>query len=321
MNIKNKKGAQGVSGGMVLLIIVALVVAVVFIPGVQDIFKPGEVRVDEVVSKCPSSGLTEITLNVQEALASTATNANVAYYAFDNGVLVKEGNTGTDGTVSFDLGCGANQRYTVLLINETVDTGFYPEQITVDASGPTDVHNLKMYQFGDMHIANIGSSVDPAEASNVSGGAGKTCGFVISFAVNESSSAYNKPLIMCATNTTSVVNVHLNGVTEAEGPSRLSTISGKKWYVWEVDKMMTSTEGAMKLTGTIQFSASTTPYDQDNMTCSIVDQTTFKVAEYKTLSLSEGFLEAAENTETSSEIGGFDSNFVELAFGHTSGYC
>ena len=319
MNIKNKKGQ--IKGGMVLLIISALAAAYMFVPAVQDIFETSAVPIETATGRCPSSGLTEITLNVQEALASTATNANVAYYAFDDGKLVKEGNTGTDGAVSFDLGCGVGQRYTILLLNETVDTGFYSKTVVVDASGPTDVHNLKMYQFGDMNIANIGSSVDPAEASNVSGGAGKTCGFVISFAVNETASAYNKPLIMCATNTTSVVDVHLNGVEEAVGPSRLSTISGKKWYVWEYDKMMTSTEGAVKLTGTIQFSGSTAPYAQDNMTCSIVDQATFKKAEYKTLSLSGGFLEAAENTETSAEIGAFDSNFVELAFGHTSGYC
>ncbi len=214
----------------------------------------------------------------------------------------------------------------MLVINESVTNGLgiYPQILTVDASGPTAVHNIQTYEFGDAHIANIGSSVDPAESHNVSGGPGKTCGFVISFANNESSSGYNKPLIMCMTNTSAIVDVYLNGVTPADSkaPIRISAESSKEWHTWELDRMLKSTEGAVKLTGTIEFSSKTPIDDEtDNMTCVIVDQATFKLAEYKTLSLNEGFVEAAENTETRAEIGGFDSNRLPLYYSHTGGYC
>ncbi len=310
---KNKKGQ--IKGGMAILIVVGLVAIYMFnIGGVQDLFKP-EVADDEVpAGRCPSSGLTEITLNVQEALASTATNKNVNYYAYDNGALVKDGETGADGSVSFDLGCAVGKTYTVMVINETAATGSYPEMITVDASGPTDVHNIRVYEFGQAKLSAVGSSVDPAETHNVSGGAGKTCGIVLTFANNESVSGYNKPLIMCQANTTAVSSINWNGVTRADSkaPVRVSADSGFAYWTYELDRMVKSTEGAIKLTGTIEFAASKSPAASSNMTCKIVDQATFKVADYKTLSLSEGFLEAAENIETRAEIGATDSEEFAL---------
>jgi hypothetical protein len=314
----NKMGA-GVSGGMILLIVGALVAAYMFIPAVQDIFKPAEPSAP-IVGRCPSSGLTEVTLNTQEALASSATNSNVSYYIYDSGSLVKEGTTGSDGTVSFDVACGIGQKYTMLVLNEKSTTGVYPQTVIVDASSATDIHNLKTYEFGQMHISNIGSSVDPAETHNVSGGAGKTCGFVITFANNESASGYYKPLIMCEANSTSVSDIFINGVVKADAkkPTRISATSGWAYHVFELDRMLKSTEGAVKLTGTIQFSASNAPTNTDNMSCRIVDQSTFRVAEYKTLSLSEGFLEAAE-TDSVGQVGAPDSNTFDLHF--KGSYC
>ncbi len=322
MKIKNKKGQ--IKGGMAILIVAGLVaVYMLNIGGVQDLFKPAEPYVPPV-GRCPSSGLTEITLNTQEALASTASDSNVSYYIYDNGALVKEGTTGADGTVSFDVGCAANKKYTMLVLNEKSASGVYPQTVTVDASGATDVHNLKTYEFGQIHISNLGSSANPAESNSVDGGAGKTCGFVITFSNNESASGYNKPLIMCLANTTSVVDVNINGVTVADSkrPSRVSVTAGYAYHTFELDRMVKSTEGAIKLTGTIQFSASTAPAAttvNDTFTCLVVDQSTFKIAEYKTLSLSEGFLEAAENTETIAQVGAPDSNTGTMYYNGT--YC
>lgn len=325
-NKMNNKGAA-ISGGMILLFVAALVVVYMFVPSVQDtvdgIFQPGEEITPPVgESKCPSSGLTEVTLNVQEALASTATNKNVNYYAFDDGTLVKDGETGADGTVSFDLGCAANKKYTILILNETAASGCYPETVTIDASGPISVHNIEVYEFGQAKLSNVGSSVDPAETHNVSGGAGKTCGIVLTFANNESVSGYNKPLIMCQANTTAVTNIIWNGATEADekAPVRVSASSGFAYWTYEIPRMIKSTEGAIKLTGTIEFAASKSPKASSNMTCKIVDQATFKVAAYKTLSLEEGFLEAAENTETRAEIGATDSETFDLHLDKGS-YC
>ncbi len=314
---------------MVILIAVGLIaVYMLNLGGVQDLFKPAE-EAEEEVGRCPSSGLTEVTLNAQEALASTATNANVRYYVYDNGVLVKEGGTGSDGTVSFDLECGINKKYSMLVLNESDDSGVYPQTITVDASDATDTHNIKTYEYGQIHITNLGSSADPAEGAQISSGVGKTCGIVLTFANNESASVFNKPLIMCLANTSSVVDMNFVGAVsaDAKAPIRVSVTAGKKFHTFEIDRMVKSTVGAIKLTGTVQFSASTVAARNtinDSITCRVVDQATFKIAEYKTLSLSEGWIESAEQTETVADIGAPDSNVVTMYLngtGATSGYC
>ncbi len=182
------------TGGLVILIILGVVAAYMFIPAVQDIFKPGVSVSDEVaVGRCPSSGLTEVTLNSQEALASSATNSNVSYYVYDNGELMKNGITGSDGTVTFDLACGANKRYTMLTFNDvSTAAGIYPITTIVDASDAQEVINLKTYEYGQVNLANLGSSVDPAQSYQVAAGTGKTCGFVITMTANESAAAFNK---------------------------------------------------------------------------------------------------------------------------------
>ena len=327
MNIKNRKGQ--IKGGMVLLIVAIAVGAIILnVGGIKDLIFEPSVDDDEVsVGRCPSSGLTEVTLNTQEALASSATNSLVRYYVYDNGKLIKEGATGSDGTVSFDLQCGANKKYNMLVINETDDTGSYGQVVTVDASGATDTHNVKTYEYGAVNIALLGSSVDPSGNASVAGGAGKTCGIFLTFVENETASAFNKPLIVCQSNSTAVVDLFFDGVTrvDAKRPTRLALVSGNKAWTFEYDKMLLSTDAAVKLGGKIQFSASVAPRGTDNITCNIIDQARFKVAEYKTLSLSEGFITAAEQKETIVDIGAPDSDSAALKgvmiFKHSDGYC
>jgi len=319
--MKNKIGA-GISGGTVILIAALLIAAYVFnVGGFKDLITP-PIEPIEPVGRCPSSGLTEVTLNTQEALASSATDSNVAYYAYDDGVLVKEGATGSDGTVSFDLECGVGKTYSLLILNESAaTTGIYPSTHTIDASGSVDVLNVKTYEYGQLDIANLGSSIDPTGAANVTAGAGKTCGFTITFTSNESAAAFNKPLIMCETNVTSVVDVFLTGATIADtkAPVRLTAASGYEYHAFEYDKMLLSTDASVMLSGKIEFSTSSAPVTTDGMNCTIIDQTKFRVAEYKTLSLVDGFIEAAENTETRASIGAPDSNEKQL--GYATGYC
>lgn len=318
--MKNKLGQM--KGGWLILVVIALVAAYMFnLGGIQDLFKVPEDKI--AVDNCPSSGLTEWTLNAQEALASTATDANVSYYVYDNGVLVKSGDTGTDGTVSIDVECGRGKTYQALVLNENTTVGFYPQQVTIDASGPTDVSNLKMYEYGQVSVANVGSSSDPTGDDNISAGTGKNCGFTITFSNNESASGINKPLIMCLVNVSAVTDVTMSGVTEASAkkPNRISAISNHQYYVFELDKLVKSTDSAIKVNGMIQFSssASIVTTEGNNMSCIVVDQATYRKAEYKTLSLSEGFVEAAENVETISDIGAPDSNRMTLEFAGT--YC
>ena len=314
----NKRGAM--SGGTIILILLALVAAYMFIPAVQDIFKPA---VDEeVVGRCPSSGLTEVTLNTQEALASSATDAEVDYYVYDDGSLVKEGST-TAGTVSFDIECGVGREYTMLVINETVAHGFYPKTVTVDASGATDVHNLELYQYGEIGISSIVSSADPTGAVNISGGQGKTCGFTITFANNESASGFDKPLILCQVNSTAITDLTMTGVTEvsAKRPSRIGPTTGMMYYTFEYPSLIKSTDAGVKVSGKIQFSSSATFSDAltNNMSCIIADQAKYQDPSYKTLSLADGFILAAED-ETITDIGAIDSNRVAVVFRNSS-YC
>ena len=67
--MKNKKG---MSTGAILLIVGLLVVGYMTnFAGMKDFISP-EVEEEEVTTaECPSSGLTEVTINAQEALAST----------------------------------------------------------------------------------------------------------------------------------------------------------------------------------------------------------------------------------------------------------
>jgi len=317
----NKKGA-GMSGGLILIIAVVLVFG--YTQGWLDfILNPAPTPPAGVVGNCPSSGLTEVTLNAQEALASTATNANVTYYIYDNGVLIKNGDTGSDGTVSVDVACGNGKTYSGLVLNEQVQTGFYPQEFTIDASGATDTHNFKMYEYGQVDVASVVSSADPTGAANISSGTGKTCGYTVTFSNNESASGIYNPLIMCLTNSTAVIDVTMDGVTEAQGksPTRKTVPSGLKYFTFEYPKMIKSTDGAIKLSGKIQFSASATipTANKNNMSCVVVDQAMYRVAEFKTLGLKDGFVTAAENQETIADIGAPDSDIATVAFAGT--YC
>lgn len=317
--MKNKKG---MSTGAIFLIIGLLIVGYVTnFAGMKDFLTPEEVEEEVGVGQCPSSGLTEVTINAQEALASTATNANVSYYFFDGNALVSNGDTGTDGTVAVDVGCG--RTYTLLVINEKTQTGFYPQTVSIVADRATITKNFKMYEYGQINVASVVSSTDPTGAANISAGTGKLCGFTVTFANNESASAINKPLIMLMSNSTAVTDITLTGATEAtaKAPTRLTVPAGRKFWIFEYDELVKSTDGAIKLSGKIQFSASANipSGDVNNMSCRIVDQATYRIAEWQTLGLSEGFVEAAENIESITDIGAPDSAIATVAFAGT--YC
>jgi len=325
----NKMNKKGVSGGIIILIAVALVLVWTQTTFFQDLL--GEGPEPEIPGQCPSSGLTEVTINTQEALASTATNANHEYFVFDSsGVLVKNGESGSDGQSVFDVGCGVNKEYNAIVLNDSTNSatagstsGFYAETFTIEASGPVFSENLQVYEYGTLDISNIGSDADPAGTANISSGIGKSCGFTITFTVNESASAYNKPLILCQANNTGVTDITMNGVTEVPNkrPTRISVKqSVNDWWVFELDKLVKSTDAAQKVSGKIQFSNSVTPALIGNMTCQIADQATYKKADYKTLSLSEGFVEAAQD-DSNSDVGAPDSDEAVISFSHGSGYC
>jgi len=319
--MKNKKG---MTTGAIILIAALLVLAYVTnFAGVKDLISPAE-KEPVITGECPSSGLTEVTLNAQEALASTATNANVSYYIFDDGTLIKEGDTGSDGTVSVDIKCAEGKTYSAIVLNEKALTGFYPQEFTIEASEATFVKNLKMYEFGQIHVASVVSSTDPTGDDNISAGTGKNCGFTVTFSNNESASGFDKPLVMILVNSSAVTDLTLDGVTEVptKKPQRITTPGGLVFYTFEYPGMVKSTDAAVKLSGKIQFTSSMTVdanAAKNNLSVIVVDQTVYRKAEYKTLSLKEGFLTAAENIDTQAAVGAPDSNRKTLEYGGT--YC
>jgi len=318
----NKNGIGNLT--IVLIVAVALIGAYMYIPSVKTFIEgePTEPIVEP--GNCPSSGLTEITLNTQEALAATTTAAVIDYYIFEkDGSFISTGNSGSDGISTFDVECSKGKTYDVLVINETTNDGYYGQKITVDANSATSSKSLKMYQYGDINLVSVASSVDPTGNTSVAAGAGKTCGFVITFSENETASAFNKPLIMCQTNVTTVESISMSGVTEANSkkPNRITATSGKEYHTYELNTLLKSTDAAQKVSGTITFSASNTPgATESGMSCIIVDQAMWSKANYQTLTFSNGFLESAENQETNSDIGARDSQTSTLKFNNPS-YC
>lgn len=316
------------TGGVILIIALLIVGAYMLVPsfktGVTNLISGGTTTPPVAAGKCPSSGLTEVTLNSQEALAATATNAVTDYYVFEkDGTYITTGNSGADGQSVFNVACAKDKKYDILVINETTSAGSYGQLIEADASGPTFSKALKMYEYGQINVVGVGSSTNPANTGNISSGLGKTCGFVVTFNENETASAFNKPLIMCQVNVSSVTGVTMSGVTEANAkkPQRITATSNYNYYTYELGTLLKSTDAAQKISGTITFSASTTPSTADSMTCKIADQADYKKAAYQTLKYSEGFVESAENAETQSDIGAPDSNTGTLYFVDASGYC
>lgn len=326
-NKMNRKGA--VSGGMIILLLVVAVFAYTqnFL-GFKDLINPtpapGTPGAPAAAGKCPSSGLTEVTINAQEALASTATNANVSYYIYDDGTLVKEGDTGSDGTVSIDVACAAGKTYSAVILNEKLLTGFYPQEFTIEASDATFTKNLKVYEFGQVNVASVVSSADPAGGANFSAGTGKTCGFTVTFSNNESASGYDKPLIMVLANSSAVTDITMDGVTEvpSKKPQRITTPGGLQYWIFEYPSMVKSTDAAIKVSGKVQFTSSMSVKStakNENMSVVIVDQSTYRTSQYKTLSLKDGFVTAAENLETQALVGAPDSN--RATSGYKASYC
>lgn len=319
------------SGGMIILILVAIVfVYTQNIFGLKDLLSPAPAPTltggtGTGTTGCPSSGLTTLTINAQEALASTATDANVSYYIYDDSTLIANGDTGSDGAVNVDVACGVGKSYKGLVLNEKRHDGFYKQDFTIDATGPTDVKNFKMYQFGTIDVASVVSSASPSGNDSIAAGTGKTCGWTITFSENESAAAYDKPLVLCLVNSTAVTDLTLTGTKDVTGtlkPVRISSPGGHQYYAFELGQMVKSTDSAIKLSGTILFSSSQTVdgnSGKNNLSCLVVDQATYRVAEYKTLGLEDGFRTAGENQETVADIGGGDSDRATLYF--NGAYC
>ncbi len=279
-----------------------------------------------VTDTCPTDGTTTYTLNVQDALTSTATNIDAEYYVFNGNKLIKDGNTGSDGTVTVDVACGKD--YQLLLLNTTADDGAYAEIIDLKPRISEDTINAELVRFGNANILGIENPADPARNSNVSLSAGATKNFDLKFVANQTDRGYNRPIIMCQVNISSISGVSIGSFSDGTAvtsvatlPKRITATGGYAYYAWEYPKMLTPKQGVVTASGSITALASVTPSTADSMDCIIVDQATWKVASYKTASsISEAFKTGPENTETLSEVGGDDAAASSYEFTNAGGY-
>lgn len=286
----------------------------------------GDNQVDLISANCPTDGTSTFTVNVQDALTSTATNVDSEYYVFNGNKLIKEGTTGSDGTVDVDVACGKD--YKLLLLNTTADDGAYSKIVDLKARISEDTVNEELVRFGNAKILGIENPADPSRNANVSLSAGATKNFDIKFVANLTDRGYNKPIIMCQVNISSIQKVELGSFSDGSAvtavtalPKRITASAGYQYYAWEYPKMLTPAQGVITASGSITALASVTPSELDSMTCKIVDQATWKTSGYKTTtSIEAGFLTGPENTETLADVGGADSSTASYNFVHSGGY-
>lgn len=270
---------------------------------------------------CPTDGTTTYTVNIQDALTTTATSLYPEYYVFNGNQLIKEG-TLTSSANTISLSCGKD--YQVLLINTTAkgdlssSSGAYPKVVDLKARIAQQTLNEKMYTVGQAKIYKIVNPVETAGSSNwfnMSLPANSEKSFEIMFGANYTQRAFNKPLIVCNVNVSEITTITLSSFNDGKKPvvrdvpRRITATTGRTNYAWEYPGMLDMTQGIITATGSLK-SASTMPTgtNAQNMTCILVDQTKWKKAAYKTAtSIDTAFGEGAENTETLADVGGPDT--------------
>ena len=279
-------------------------------------------------ANCPSTGITTYTINVQDELTSSATNVDAEYYFFNGNKLIKEGTTGSDGTVDVDLTCGKD--YKLLLLNTTAGTGngLYSKVFDLQARTSSDTFNAELVTFGEAKILGIENPADPSRNANVTLAAGSTVNFDLKFIANKTERGYNRPIIMCEVNVSAINSVSVGSFSDGTSvvsvttlPKRITATGGDTYYAWEYPKILTPNMGVITASGNLVALGSVTPSTTDTMACKIIDQATWKTAGYKISStIDDGFKTSAENTETLADVGGPDSSVSSYTYINAGGY-
>lgn len=322
--MQNRKGQKGTPTWLIVVLI--LVAAYLFRGQISNFLGGTSTSTTTGItdsSQCASTGLTTYTLNVQDELATTATNVNAEYYVFNGNGLISEGTTGTDGSVSFDVACGKD--YQVVVINSTLKSsngGYYGKIIPLQARIPAETKNVELIKIGGADIVRIENPLDTNRIANISIAAGQTKSFNFVFQANGTNAGFQNPIILCQTNVTSINTVSLSGadITTATVPSRLSASTGYVYRAWKYNKMLKTADGPVTLIGTITAQSSVTPATTDYMTCTVADEEYWKTSGYKTAtSPQSAFLFGSENTESLADVAGDDAAVDYLYFVNANG--
>lgn len=330
------KKAKSDLGTVVLWILALVVLAYIFVPGFSDkisgIFGPSEGVVVEpdtgVVNTkdCPSDLTTTYTINIQNALTSTATNVDSEYFIFNGNKLVKEGATGSDGTVDVDLSCGKD--YSLLLVNTSVESGHYSKVLPLQARIPEDTVNAQVYRFGNVKILSIVNPADPSRRSNASFTANGVKNFELSISSNLSERAVNKPTIMCEVPTSNMSELTIDSFSDGTKvieitalPKRISASSGQQYYAFQYDGLLSPQSGVISSSGTLTAGSNGVgDVSTGDMTCKVIDVGPYKDPDYKiATSIEEAFPEAFEDS-AQADVGAPDSATKSFNFVNEAGY-
>lgn len=319
----NKRGE--VKAGTIVLVVVALLV-VGIATGYIDLSKFGKSTPappqNGGTGICPDTQLSNVYINTLKALTTTPTSATATAYVYDGGTKFVATGTTSSTSSAISLACG--KTYKAIVLNETagVGNGYYSTTQDIITDQATKTYNLELYQYGSVRIINIKNPVDPAGLNNISASIGAVKDFTIQLSENYTQTAFNKPIILCQVNTTSVTQLTLGGETTpvVSLPKRVSASTGYQYYGFVINRMYKSTDALLEVPGKITFSSSIAPSASDSMTCKVVDQATYRKSNYQLVDLSTAFTEGAENVESLADVGGPDSATASLYFVNGGGY-
>lgn len=301
---------------IVIGVVAALALGLIDMPsGISDIFSSG----DEVDELYPSDLKTTVTLNTGDALATTATNANVSYYVFDSsGKYLKEGTT-SSGTASFTVPSGGN--YRILIYDDSSATAaidYLPIEVTfsTDGDSPADravtTVNVDLFRESNITVEAIRDPVDLDR--NVSQGVGQTVNFEVLISAETSNAVINKPILRIEGNSTCLELVTFPSLDAVTCPDRITLSTERKAWCFKYNDQVKSSDGIKTFAGNLKMDASTacpTASDVDNVNITVMDTGIYKEANYKTAGYS-AFKYGSENPISNANIGAGDSNEMQL---------
>lgn len=338
----NKHGKTEIGTVLMWVLIIGAIAYVADFGGFQDTINnmlgstqvspvPGAQAPSGLISAtdCPTDGTTTYTINVQDALATTATSRYPEYYIFNGNQLIKEGTlSSTASTVS--LSCGKD--YQLLLVNTTAGNGatHYPVIIDLKARVAQQTVNTEIMLAGDSKIYKIINPLEGASSTyynNMSIGVSTTKSWEIQFGANHTARAINKPIILCDVNVSEILTISLDSFDDGKKPvvvnvpKRITATTGRMYYAWEYPGILEPADGVITGKGSITTTSSfPTGTNAQNMTCKLADQAMWKKSNYKTAtSIADGFVTGPENTETLADVGTRDSSTAQMFFVNDNG--
>jgi len=261
----------------------------------------------------PASGKTSVTLNTGDALATSATNANVSYYVFtSDGKYLKEGTTSA-GTASFDVPTAGN--YKLILYSDSGTSDFLPivEEFTTNGGDPTGraIKTINVDLFAESN-ATIEAVRDPVDLDSiVSVGAGQTINFDVLISTTTSKAVVNKPIVRMVVNSTNIEDVDFPALKLVDCPDRLTTAAAQKDYCFLYDKQLSSSDGILTFQGNLLMD-SANGAASDNATITILDTGLYRESKYRTEGFS-AFKYGSENPVDNSDVASGDSSSSALA--------